>query len=343
MPQLKALAYIVREGGLFHCTLQYFFVISPFNPFSTFCQMRKIYGIGETVLDIIFKDGLPQAAKAGGSVLNSVVSMGRMELPVSFISEYGLDDVGSLIDDFLKTNGVNSSFVHRFNNGSTALALAFLDENNDARYTFYKDFPGKRLDIEFPVIEKDDIIQCGSFYAIWPEIREKFKKFIQGATDKGALVLYDPNFRKTHVSELKILKPLIIENMKMSSLIRGSDEDFKNIFGVNNPDEAYEVVKKYCKCLVYTANVEGVFVRTSSFSGQFPVQNITPVSTIGAGDNFNAGMITSVYRDNIKKEQLEKLTETEWSKIITTAVSFATHVCLSYENYISVDFAKDRR
>ena len=90
--------------------------------------MRKIYGIGETVLDIIFKDGQPQAAKAGGSVLNSVVSMGRMGLPVSFISEYGQDDVGILIDGFLKDNGVDTSSVHRFHDGSTSLALAFLDE-----------------------------------------------------------------------------------------------------------------------------------------------------------------------------------------------------------------------
>ena len=269
--------------------------------------------------------------------------MGRMGLPVYFISEYGQDDVGNLIDNFLKNNGVNSSFVHRFHNGSTALALAFLNEKNDAHYTFYKDYPGKRLDIDFPDIERDDIILCGSFYAIWPEIRDKFKKFIHGAKEKGALVIYDPNFRKTHLSELDILKPLIIENMKMASLIRGSDEDFKNIFGVNNPDEAWEVVKKYCKCLVYTANVEGVYVRTNSFSGKFPVQKITPVSTIGAGDNFNAGMITSIYQNEIKKEQLEKLTEKEWSKVITTAVAFATHVCLSYENYISPEFAKEVR
>ena len=303
--------------------------------------MRKIYGIGETVLDIIFKGGQPQAAKAGGSVLNSVVSMGRMELPVSFISEYGLDEVGNLIDNFLKTNGVNSSFVHRFHDGSTALALAFLDEKNDAHYSFYKDFPGKRLDIDFPVIEKDDIVQCGSFYAIWPEIREKFKKFIQGAKDKGALIIYDPNFRKTHLSELDILKPLIIENMQMASVLRGSDEDFKNIFDVKNPDEAWEVVSNYCKCLVYTANVEGVYVRTTSFSGKFPVKKIIPVSTIGAGDNFNAGMITSIYHNNIRKEQLEKLNEQEWSKVITTAVGFATQVCMSYENYISSEFANE--
>jgi fructokinase len=303
--------------------------------------MEKIYGIGETVLDIIFKEGQPQAAKAGGSVLNSMVSMGRIELPVSFISEYGADDVGRLIDDFLRKNGVDTSFVHRFKDGSTALALAFLDEKNDAHYTFYKDYPGKRLDIVFPHVDSDDIIQCGSFYAIWPEIREKFKMFISGAHEKGALVLYDPNFRKSHLSELGQLKPLIIENMKFTSLVRGSDEDFRNIFNANTPDEAWEEVKNYCGCLVYTANDEGVFVRTLSFAGKFPVRKITPVSTIGAGDNFNAGIITSIHKKKIRRDQLEKLTQAQWSDVIETAVAFATNVCLSYENYISEEFAKE--
>jgi fructokinase len=305
--------------------------------------MRKIYGIGETVLDIIFKNGQPQAAKAGGSVLNSVVSMGRMGLPVSFISEYGLDDVGDLIDDFLKSNGVDPSSVHRFRDGSTSLALAFLDQKNDAHYTFYKDFPEKRLDIEFPHIKKDDIVQCGSFYAIWPEIREKFKKFIQTANENGALILYDPNFRPTHLSELETLRPLVIENMKMATLLRGSDEDFKNIFGAGSPDEAWSVVKEYCKCLVYTANVDGVYVRTTSFSGKFPVQKIKPVSTIGAGDNFNAGMLTSIYRNKISGDKLHLIGGKEWGQIITSAVDFATHVCMSYENYISEEFAKNQK
>jgi len=301
--------------------------------------MRKIYGIGETVLDIIFKDGQPQAAKAGGSVLNSAVSIGRMGLPVSFISEYGLDDVGGIIDTFLNNNGVNTSSVHRFEEGATSLALAFLDDKNDAHYTFYKDFPGKRLDIEFPKLQAEDILQFGSFYAIWPEIRVKIKKFVQNAHDNGALVVYDPNFRKSHLSELGSLKPLIIENMRMSSLIRGSDEDFLNIFRVNSADEAWEVVKIYCNCLVYTSNTDGVYVRTNSFSGKFPVKTITPVSTIGAGDNFNAGMITSIYRNNISKKKLETMGLKEWTNVIETAVDFATHVCLSYENYISEAFA----
>lgn len=301
--------------------------------------MRKIYGIGETVFDIIFKNGQPQAAKPGGSVLNSIVSMGRMNLPVSFISEYGIDDVGTLIDDFLKTNGVNTSFTHRFKDGATALALAFLNEQNDASYSFYKNFPSERLKINFPTVNKDDIVQCGSFYAITPEIRTEFKKFISDSGKNGALILYDPNFRSSHLPELEQLRPLIIENIKMSSLLRGSDEDFNNIFGAETPDQTWGIVKKYCNCLVYTANKEGVYVRTSSYSGKFAVQKISPVSTIGAGDNFNAGMITAIYNQKIKAFQLENLGQEEWTEIISTAVSFASHVCMSYDNYISSEFA----
>ena len=302
--------------------------------------MRKIYGIGETVFDIIFKDGSPQAAKAGGSVLNSVVSMGRAGLPVSFISEFGKDDVGNLIDTFLKENGVNTSYVNRYEDANTTLALAFLNEKNDAHYTFYKNHhPGKSKS-DYPVLKKDDILLCGSFYSIWSEIRKGFKKLVSDARKSGAMVIYDPNFRKSHLIDLKNLKPLIIENMQMANLVRGSNEDFKNIFGAGNVDDAYEVIRRYCTNLIYTANNDGVYVRTPDFSGKFAVKKIAPVSTIGAGDNFNAGMITSIYQNNFRAEVISSLSGKEWEVIIATAVDFATEVCLSYENYISGDFAE---
>jgi fructokinase len=303
--------------------------------------MRKIYGIGETVYDIIFKDGVPQAAKPGGSVLNAMVSLGRTGLPVSFISEYGKDDVGSLINNFLNSNGVNTSHAYLYNDANTSLALAFLDEKNDAHYTFYKDFPEKRLDIEFPQVTHEDIVLCGSFYAVWSEIRAKFIGYIRSAQKDGALILYDPNFRKSHLSELEKLRPLIIENMEMAAIVRGSDEDFRNIFGAGTADEAWGIIKNYCSCLVYTANADGVFVRSETFSGSFPVKKIEPVSTIGAGDNFNAGMVAAIYNNGIRKDDLSKIGEEQWKKIVSSGVEFATEVCLSYENYISKEFARN--
>jgi fructokinase len=301
---------------------------------------RNIYTIGETLFDIIFKNGQPQAGKAGGAMLNSSVSLGRIGLPVHLISEYGDDDIGSIIDDFLRGNGVSTLFTDHFREGSTALAIAVLNEKNDASYTFYKNYPSRRFEMEFPLIRKDDIILCGSIYAITREIRQKFVSFVRGAEASGAVVLYDPNFRKAHASELDELKPLIVENIQMANIIRGSDEDFQNIFGASTPDKAWDIIKKYCNCMVYTASSEGVFVRTTNFEGRFTVRKIKPVSTIGAGDNFNAGMIAAIYKNGITRDQLATMGEDMWSKVISSGVDFASDVCMSYENYISEEFAE---
>jgi fructokinase len=304
--------------------------------------MRKIFAIGETLLDIIFRDDQPQTSRPGGSMLNSIVSMGRIGLPVYFISEYGDDHTGDIVDNFLSENGVETGYVNRYR-GATSLALAFLDEKNDAHYTFYKNHPDKQDDLNFPEIEKEDIILFGSYYSVWPRIRKVLTEFITMARERGALIVYDPNFRKSHLNELPELKPMIISNMKMASVVRGSDEDFKNIFGAKTADEAYAEVRKYCPVMICTANTRGVFLRTGSFEGTFPVRRIDPVSTIGAGDNFNAGMISSLYIQQIGVDDLPGLGEKQWQKIVSTAVDFATDVCLSYDNYISPEFAESFR
>jgi fructokinase len=305
--------------------------------------MKKIYAIGESLVDIIFRNNQPQAAKAGGAMLNTTVSLGRIGLPVSLITEYASDDVGNLINSFLETNGVNTGYVYKFDNGKTALALAFLDEKNDAHYTFYKNYPDKRLDMPFPSIQKDDFLLYGSIYSITKEIRPNFMKLVNAARDNGAFIIYDPNFRKAHAAELEEHRPLIMENLQKVSVMRGSDEDFMNIFGAGDPDKAWDTVKGNCKCLVYTQSSERVCVRSAAFSGEFPVQKIKPVSTIGAGDNFNAGLIASFYNMNIRTGDLDTLGKDSWQKVVEAAVGFASNVCMSYDNYIDGEFASKYR
>ena len=64
--------------------------------------MRRVIGIGETVLDIIFKDDQPIGAVPGGSVFNSLISLGRSGVRAAFISETGHDRVGRRIISFLE-------------------------------------------------------------------------------------------------------------------------------------------------------------------------------------------------------------------------------------------------
>jgi fructokinase len=305
--------------------------------------MRKIYAIGETVLDIIFKNNQPFAAKAGGACINSSVTLGRLDLPVFFIGEYGLDEVGSLIDRFLKDNNVSTQYVYRYYDGKSSLALAFLNENNDASYDFYKFYPEKRLNIDFPEIQPDDIVLFGSIYAITQEVREKLLGFIKQARRRKAIVIYDPNFRKQHLHNLPKLLPMIMENMALANIVRGSNEDFSFILGVNTPDEVYEQIGEKTPNLLYTDNAKGVSVRTPLLQVLYPVRSIQPISTIGAGDNFNAGVVYSLYKLGIRYDDLNRIDEKAWAEITATAVDFATQVCLSYDNYISHEFAENYR
>ncbi len=69
--------------------------------------MRKVIGIGETILDIIFKDEQPIGAVPGGSVFNGVISLGRAGIKAAFICETGNDRVGRKIIQFLEDNHVD--------------------------------------------------------------------------------------------------------------------------------------------------------------------------------------------------------------------------------------------
>lgn len=302
--------------------------------------MRKIYTIGETVLDILIKESVPFTAKAGGACLNTAVSLGRLGVPVQFIGEYGLDEVGNFIDNFLKSNQVSTEYVYRYYDGKSALALAFLNENNDASYDFYKIYPEKRLDMEFPHLHQDDIVLFGSFYAITKEVRKKLMHFIHEAKKRKAIIIYDPNFRKQHLHELPSLKPLIAENIALSTIVRGSHEDFSFILGARNADETYKRFGDKPPCLLYTSSTKGVYLRTPKHSEKFEVRKINAKSTIGAGDNFNAGIVYSLFKNHIRYKDIPNMKIDEWAELIKTAIDFATHVCENYDNYLSVDFAE---
>ena len=103
--------------------------------------MRKVIGIGETILDIIFRNGQPTAAVPGGSVFNGVVSLARAGVPVSFISETGNDRVGNTILQSMRDSGMSTDYVNVFPDGKSPVSLAYLNENGDAEYIFYKDYP----------------------------------------------------------------------------------------------------------------------------------------------------------------------------------------------------------
>ncbi len=303
--------------------------------------MRKVFGIGETILDIIFRNDQPQKAVPGGSVFNGLISLGRLGVPVSFISELGNDRVGHMIRDFMADNHISTEFVDCFPDGKSPISLAFLDNDKNADYIFYKDYPAQRLEVPLPKIEKDDIFVFGYYYALNPVLRTRMAEFLRYAQERKAIIYYDPNFRKAHAHEAIRLMPTVLENLEFADIVRGSDEDCRNLYGKSDVREVYqEHIRFYCDRFLTTHGADGINLHTRNFTRHFDTPRIQPLSTIGAGDNFNAGSVYGLLKYDVRHADLASLDEETWAKIIRCGIDLASEVCQSYDNYISKEFAE---
>ena len=305
-------------------------------------RMRKVIGIGETVLDIIFKDNQPIGAVPGGSTYNAMISLGRAGVPTQFISETGNDRVGQMIISFLKENGVDAEYINVFPDSKSPLSLAFLNEQNDAEYLFYKDHPNDQLDFVTPDVQPNDIVMFGSYYAINPVIRPQVQGFLEYARQKGAILYYDVNFRPSHKNEVMKLTPNILENLEMADIVRGSKEDFQVMYKKDDADKVYNAeISFYCKKFIYTQGSQPIELRADGgIRKSYPiVKTDNIVSTIGAGDNFNAGLVYGMMKYNITRGNIERgLSEEQWDQLIACGQTFSAECCKSLNNYISKEF-----
>lgn len=305
---------------------------------------RKVIGIGETILDILFRDGQPQAAVPGGSVYNAMISLGRMGVDVTFISETGNDRVGKMILDNMRANGVCTENVNVFPDGKSPVSLAFLNEHNDAEYIFYKDYPRQRLDVTMPDIQADDIVMIGSYFAVTPVLRDKVKELLDLARERGAIIYYDVNFRSTHANEAIKLMPTILENFEYADILRGSSEDFRFMFGLDDAEKVYrQKVSFYCNPFIYTDGARDVSLFTRAYANRFPVPKVETVSTIGAGDNFNAGIVYGLIQNHIRRPDIDALGKKDWDDIIACGLAFGSEACRSTANCVSLEFAQTFR
>lgn len=291
-----------------------------------------VYCFGETVIDIIFHENGTVTAVPGGSMFNTAVSLGRCGVPVAMISECGDDAAGKLAAGYLEKNGVGIAWLGRYSQGKTGIALAFLDERKDARYSFYKDYPELPAFPAFPPAGAGDIVLFGSSYALSDRMHKTVFDFVRTAKEAGALVIYDPNYRGKASATSAAFRERALRNIGITGIVRGSDEDFRNLFGAENVMEAFEVARSAgCSRLVYTLNRNGVHMMADGLSKHYRVPAITPVSTVGAGDAFNAGFLSFINGLDSRIPESQQ----QWDEAVATGIRFATEVCLSPENAIA--------
>ncbi len=295
------------------------------------------------MLDIIFKNGKPIEAVPGGSTFNGIVSLGRAGVKTVFVSETGNDRVGEYVRDFLRDNNVDTSAINVFQETKSPVSLAFLDKDNNADYIFYRDQKHDHMDFTYPDIQKDDIVVFGSFYAVNPALRPQVSGLLEYARQRGAIIYYDVNFRKAHQADVMKVTPNLIDNLEYADIVRGSKEDFEVLYKKDSAERVYRAETSfYCKRFIYTDGPNPVSVFSNNgFHKEYAMPKTETVSTIGAGDNFNAGFIYGMIKYGVTRDDVEQgLSEEVWDKLIATATAFSADCCKDIFNYTSKEFGQ---
>lgn len=298
--------------------------------------MKRIIAFGEALLDIVHDGKSVLGTFPGGSMLNASVSMARSGLPVKLMTEIAEDGPGKIIKDFLIENEIDFGYACQYNEGKTAIAFAMLDGEGKANYTFYKDYPKERYTAGLPEMDKDSLFVYGSFSALDGDLVHVLQPLISQAREAGSILYYDPNLRKKSFNQFKDPMSLMRFNLFSAHIIRGSDEDFMFVFGTDDITRIWEMIQpSVCRLLILTRGANNLHV---VYKGRFftmQVPDLEVVSTIGAGDAFNAGVIAAVNKLDLQRKDLNKLTEKQLHFILGNGIHFASEVCACKSNYIS--------
>ena len=118
------------------------------------------------------------------------------------------------------------------------------------------------------------------------------------------------------------------------------------MYNKKDADSVYRAqIDFYCKNFVYTQGANPIEFRAKGgLSKQYPVAATKTVSTIGAGDNFNAGFVYGLLKYGVTRNMLDEgVDETIWNNVINEAQQFAANVCGSINNSVDIDFGDKKK
>ena len=264
-------------------------------------------------------------------MLNACISLGRLGHQVHFLTEFGNDKAGDRIAGFLTDNRVNSEFSIRHEKRKTTLALAWLDKSGNASYSFYQDLPEEAPEIKIPDFKPGDILLFGSSYSIRQRNRMNIELLLNIARKAGATIIYDPNIRPSKIQDTTDTRKQIFGMIDKADIVKGSDEDFTYIYQNSNQLDILRHLEEQGSLFFLTSGKNGVEVVYQGIIVHHAIPDIIPVSTIGAGDNFNVGVIHALISKQISKPYNQE----SLSAMAEGGIKLAVEVCLRTENYIA--------
>ncbi|MFB8774017.1 carbohydrate kinase family protein [Streptomyces broussonetiae] len=282
---------------------------------------------GEALIDLV-----PQGTGAlaslrpalGGGPYNTAVALGRLGSPTAFCSRTSSDAFGEALLDGLRAAGVDVSGVQR-GPEPTTLAVATVDGDGSAAYSFYVDGTADRLFTapdRLPPTAR--AVSFGTCSLVLEPGATAYEELMRTASGNGVFTALDPNIRPGLIPDPDAYRSRFRSWLPSISLLKLSEEDARWLGGTPR-----EWLAAGPSAVVITRGGDGLtaFTRDGA-EHSVPGEKVTVVDTIGAGDTVNAALLHGLSAwDALTADAVAGLDAEQWTRLLGFAARAAAITC----------------
>ena len=267
-------------------------------------RMKRFVSVGECMVELA-PDGARWQIGIAGDTFNTAWYM-RALLPaawsVSYLTSLGADPFSLRALDVMRDNGIATDLVQRHPSRSIGLyAIALQD--GERSFSYWRDTSAARTLADDPDLLEaafrtaDVIYTSGVTLAILPsEGRARLIAALTAARMRGAITVFDPNFRPRLWPNPLVAAEVITQAAEAATFVLPSFDDEAALFGDAAPEAT---VRRYADGGAETVVVKNgdrglmLFDRGKIWPVSGLVR-VVPQDTTGAGDSFNAGFLSAL-------------------------------------------------
>ncbi|RLU11178.1 carbohydrate kinase [Pseudomonas prosekii] len=293
---------------------------------------------GEALFDFFSEDDASGLASkvnfkaiAGGSPFNVAVGLRRLGVESALFAGLSTDYLGRRLQQVLQEEGVRADYLVDFA-APTTLAMVAVGANGSPHYSFRGEgCADRQLRLEHlpelgPQVRG---LHIGSFSLVVQPIADTLLALV-GRESGKRLISLDPNVRLNPEPNIDLWRSRIAELVELADLIKVSDEDLSLLYPEQDPQRVIESwLTHRCQLVFLTRGGEGatVFSRAHG-SWSVPACSVTIADTVGAGDTFQAALITWLTEQQLDSvDGVQRLSREQIDAMLKFAVQAAALTC----------------
>lgn len=251
--------------------------------------------------------------KIAGAELNVAIGLSRLGYEVEYVTKLGNDPFGKSIEEFLKKENIGTKYIVKTNDKCTGFMLKSKVENRDPDIYYYrKNSAATTLNLEdvkkINLDEFDLIHITGIPLGISKSFRESIIYLLNEAKKLNKYITFDPNLRLQMWEDKEEMKEIINDICKKVDLILPGISECELLISKSDiEDIKNEYLKLGVKSVVLKDGPRGSYFfkdGISTFVKGFKVEKV--IDTVGAGDGFAVGIISSILENLSVEEMLER-------------------------------------